>query len=205
MFASRWLAKISCVCKPHKIIPFLFVGIGPFHHAQEIDIHMIWFGWSSGVFAQSAATLQLKSKHYFTLSYIFPSPGDVSVTAKAAPAIKRWTHPPACYCPQLHPSLLSRSKMPLPPPMLWSLLFWEKGVSVLFKNSTKIRTAEIDFFSYFSFNHKLKDSQGILKIEVIVAEVVLSLASHECIAQAARAKPKHTSCPNQATPGSPDR
>jgi hypothetical protein len=26
MFASMWLTKISCVCKPCKIIPFLFVG-----------------------------------------------------------------------------------------------------------------------------------------------------------------------------------
>ncbi len=26
MFASMWLTKISYVCKPHKIIPFLFVG-----------------------------------------------------------------------------------------------------------------------------------------------------------------------------------
>jgi hypothetical protein len=28
---------------------------------------------------------------------------------------------------------------------------------------------------------------------------------HENVVQAARAKPKHTSCPNQAAPGCPDR
>jgi hypothetical protein len=27
MFASMWLTKISCVCKPHTIIPFLFVRL----------------------------------------------------------------------------------------------------------------------------------------------------------------------------------
>ncbi len=40
MFSSTWLAKISYDSKPHKIIPFLFVGIGPLHGAQ-IGIHMI--------------------------------------------------------------------------------------------------------------------------------------------------------------------
>ncbi len=40
MFASTWLAKISYVCKPHKIIPFFFLGIGPLHRVQ-IDIHMV--------------------------------------------------------------------------------------------------------------------------------------------------------------------
>ncbi len=41
----------------------------------------------------------LKNKHYFTESFIFPSPVDVSV-AIAAPAAKRRTYPPAC----CHPS-----------------------------------------------------------------------------------------------------
>jgi hypothetical protein len=52
---------------------------------------------------------------------------------------------------------------------------------------------------HFSHNHKLKDSRGILEIEVIIAVVVLSLASHEHVVQATRAKPKHTSSLNQAT------
>jgi hypothetical protein len=42
-----------------------------------------------------------------------------------------------------------------------------------------------------------------IKIEVIIAVVVLSLISHKCIAQATRAKPEHTSCPDQAMPGCP--
>jgi hypothetical protein len=41
-------------------------------------------------FAQSAATLLLKNKRYFTLSFIFPSSGDVFVTAINAPAANRW-------------------------------------------------------------------------------------------------------------------
>jgi hypothetical protein len=40
MFASTQLAKISYVCKPHKIIPFLFLGISPLHCVQ-IGFHMI--------------------------------------------------------------------------------------------------------------------------------------------------------------------
>jgi hypothetical protein len=40
-------------------------------------------------FDQSAAKLLMKNKHYFTYSFIFPSPGDVSFTATAAPAAKR--------------------------------------------------------------------------------------------------------------------
>ncbi len=43
MFASTWLAKISYVCKLRKIIPFLFLGIGPLHRVQ-IGIPMIGFG-----------------------------------------------------------------------------------------------------------------------------------------------------------------
>jgi hypothetical protein len=74
-------------------------------------------------FVQSAATSPLKNKHYFTYSYLFPSPGDVSVTAIAAPAAKRLAYPPACCHPKPHASLLPRSKMPLPPPMLQSLIF----------------------------------------------------------------------------------
>ncbi len=35
----------------------------------------------------------------------------------------------ACHCPQLHASLLSRSKMPLLPPMLRSLLFGHSNPS----------------------------------------------------------------------------
>ncbi len=97
-------------------------------------------------FAQSAATSLLKNKHYFTSSCIFLSPGDVSITAIATPTAKRWTHPPACHRPQPHASLLARSKMPLPPPMPRSLLFGGKGESVLFKNGTKLRTVDIDFF-----------------------------------------------------------
>jgi hypothetical protein len=58
---------------------------------------------------------------------------------------------------------------------------------------------------FFSYNHKLNESQDILKIEVIVAVNVLSLATSKCIVQAMRAKPKHTSCPNQATPGCTNR
>ncbi len=84
---------------------------------------MIRFDWSLRGAVQSAATLLLKNKHYFTSSFIFPSSGDVSVTAIAAPITKRRTHPHACCCPQPHASLLSRSKMPLPPPMPQSLLF----------------------------------------------------------------------------------
>jgi hypothetical protein len=99
-----------------------------------------------GFFAQSAATLLLKNKHYFTLSFIFPSPGDVSITAIAPPADNRWTHPPACRRPQPHASLLSRSKMPVPPLVLQSILFGENRDFVLFKNGTKFRTAETDSF-----------------------------------------------------------
>jgi hypothetical protein len=72
-------------------------------------------------FVQSAATLLLKNKHYFTESFIFPSPGDVSV-AIAAPTAKRQTYPPACCHPKPHASLLPRSKMPLLPPMPQSLI-----------------------------------------------------------------------------------
>jgi hypothetical protein len=54
-----------------------------------------------------------KNKHYFKLSFIFSSPGDVSITAIAAPAAKRWACPPACCHPQMHVSLSSRSKIPL--------------------------------------------------------------------------------------------
>jgi hypothetical protein len=104
--------------------------------------------------AQSAATLLLKNKHYFTLSFIFLSPGDVFITAIAALATKRWIHPPACRRPEPHTSLSSRSKMPLLPPMTQSLLFGEKRDSFLFKNGNKFRTVEIGFFSY---NHKLND------------------------------------------------
>jgi hypothetical protein len=43
IFVRTWLAKILYVCKPHKIITCLFVGICPLHHAQ-IGIHMIQFG-----------------------------------------------------------------------------------------------------------------------------------------------------------------
>jgi hypothetical protein len=71
----------------------------------------------------------LKNKHYFTSSCIFLSPGDVSVTAIAAPTAKRRTHTPSCCCPQPHASLSSRSKMPLPPPMLQSLLFGHSNPS----------------------------------------------------------------------------
>ncbi len=110
MFASMWLAKMSYVCKPCKIIPFLFAGISPLNHAQ-IGIHMIWFGWSSGGFVRSAATLPLKNKHYFILLVIFLSPNDVYLTAIAAPAAKRWTYPSACCRPQLHASLSSRFMM----------------------------------------------------------------------------------------------
>ncbi len=39
------------------------------------------------------------------------------------------THPPACCHPQPQASLLLRSKMPLPPPMLWSLLFSHRNLS----------------------------------------------------------------------------
>jgi hypothetical protein len=63
------------------------------------------------------------------LSFIFLSPGDDSITAIAAAATKRWTHPPACCCPQSHASLLSRSKMPLLPPMPQSLLFGHGNLS----------------------------------------------------------------------------
>ncbi len=129
-FESTWLAKISYVCKPCKIIPFLFIGIGPLYCVQ-IGIHMIQFGWSLRGFAQSAATLLLKNKHYITPSIIFPSPGDVSITAIAAFTAKRWTHPPACQRPQLHASLSSRSKMPLPPPLLQLLLFGHRHPSPL--------------------------------------------------------------------------
>ncbi len=65
-----------------------------------------------GLFCQSAAMLLLKNKHYFTLSFVFSSPGDVSITAIATPATKRWTCPPACCRPQMHVSLLSRSMIP---------------------------------------------------------------------------------------------
>jgi len=41
-----------------------------------------------GGFAKSAAMLLLKNKHNFTLSFIFSSPGDVSITAIAAPLQK---------------------------------------------------------------------------------------------------------------------
>jgi hypothetical protein len=111
MFTSIWLAKISYVPEPHKVIPFVFVGIGPLN-CEQINIHMIPFGWSLGGFAKSAAMLLLKNKHNFTLSFIFWSPGDVSITAIAAPAARRWTCPPACRHPQTLVSLLSRSKIP---------------------------------------------------------------------------------------------
>jgi hypothetical protein len=57
---------------------------------------------------------------------------------------------------------------------------------------------------FFSYNHTLNDSLGTVKIEVIVAVVILSLASSKRVAQAARTKPKHISCPNQAMPGCPN-
>jgi hypothetical protein len=123
-FASMWLAKIPYVCKTSKIIPCLLIGISPLHrgigplHRAQIGIHIIQFGQSLVIFAQLSAILLLKHKHYFISSFIFPSPGDVSVTAIAAPAAKRRTHPPACRRPQPHASLSSRSKMPLPPPSL---------------------------------------------------------------------------------------
>jgi hypothetical protein len=112
MFTSTWLAKTSHVPKPRKVIPFVFVGIGPLNHVQ-IGIHMIPFGWYLGFFAKSAALLLLKNKHTFTSSFIFSSPGDVSITAIAAPAAKRQTCPPAWCRPQMHVSLSSRSKIPL--------------------------------------------------------------------------------------------
>jgi hypothetical protein len=78
----------------------------------------------TGFFSQSAVTSLLKNKDYFTSSFIFLSLGDDSVTTIAATtATQKWTHLPACCRPQLHSSLLSRSKMHLPPPMPRSLLF----------------------------------------------------------------------------------
>jgi hypothetical protein len=112
MFTSTWLAKISNVPKPHKVIPFVFLEIAPHSHVQT-GIHMIPFGCSLGGFAKSAAMFLLKNKDNFTSSFIFSSPGDVSITAIAAPAAKKWTCPPACCHPQTHVSLLSRSKTPL--------------------------------------------------------------------------------------------
>jgi hypothetical protein len=50
-----------------------------------------------------------------------------------------------------------------------------KGDSVLFMNGTKFRTAE--FGSISSYNHKIYNSQGILKIEVIVGVVGISFKS----------------------------
>jgi hypothetical protein len=47
-----------------------------------------------------------------------------------------------------------------------------KGDSVLFKNCTKFRTAE--FGSICSSNHKIYNSRGILKIEIIIAVVGIS-------------------------------
>jgi hypothetical protein len=35
MFASMWLTEISYVCKPHKILPFLFVGMTTMRVADE--------------------------------------------------------------------------------------------------------------------------------------------------------------------------
>ncbi len=120
MFTSTWLAKISYVPKPRKVMPFVFVAIGPLNRVQ-IGIHMIPFGWSMGGFAKSAAMLLLKNNHYFTLSFIFSSPGDVSITAIVAPAAKRPTSPPACRCPQTHVSLSSSSKIPLGKMSFWSI------------------------------------------------------------------------------------
>ncbi len=93
-------------------IPFVFIGIGPLNCVQ-IGIHLIPFGQSWFFFSKSAAMLLLKNKHNFTPSFIFSSPGDVSITAIAAPTAKRWTCPPACRHPQTHVSLLFRSKIPL--------------------------------------------------------------------------------------------
>jgi hypothetical protein len=42
-----------------------------------------------GGFAILAAMLLLKNMNYFTLSFIFSLPGDVSITTIAAPATKR--------------------------------------------------------------------------------------------------------------------
>ncbi len=52
MSTNTWLAKISYVPELHKVIPFVFVGIGPINRVQ-IGIHMIPFGWSLGGFAKS--------------------------------------------------------------------------------------------------------------------------------------------------------
>jgi hypothetical protein len=60
--------------------------------------------------------------HYSTPSVTGGQKHTHTHTAIAAPATKRWTHPPACRHPQPYASLSSRSKMPLPPPMpqtLW--------------------------------------------------------------------------------------
>ncbi len=138
MFTSMWLAKISYVPKPCKVIPFFFVGIGPLHRVQ-IGIHMIPFGWSLGFFSKSAAILLLKYKHYFTSSFIFSSPGDVPITVIATPAAKRWPCPPACHRPQMHESLSSKSKIPL-----------EKNKILIFKNGLNL---EQGHWFYFSYNH----------------------------------------------------
>jgi hypothetical protein len=89
-----------------------------------------------GDFAKSAAILLLKDKHYFTLSFIFSSAGDVSFTAIAASATKN-TDPSSC----------------LPPPSATCIFVVQiqdalgvKGDSDLFKNGTKFRTAESVLF-----------------------------------------------------------
>jgi hypothetical protein len=74
-------------------------------------------------FCSISSNVAIEKNQYFTLSFIFLSPGDVSITAIAAPIAKRWTHPPDCCRPQPHVSLLSRSKMPLPPLMPRALFF----------------------------------------------------------------------------------
>ncbi len=89
--------------------------------------NLIWLIFDC--FCSISSNITIEKKHYFTLSLIFLSPGDVSITTIAAPIAKRWTHPPACCRPQPHASLLSRSKMPLPPPMLRALLFGDGNPS----------------------------------------------------------------------------
>ncbi len=76
MFMSTWLAKISYVPKPCKVIPFVFVGIGPLVCVQ-IGIHMIPFGWSLGGQQQCCywkISITLHRHLYFHLLVMFPSP-----------------------------------------------------------------------------------------------------------------------------------
>jgi hypothetical protein len=74
----------------------------------------------------------------------------------------------------------------------------EKEIPIFIRMVQKL---EHQNWFYVHCNHKIKDSQGILKIAVNVEVVVLSLMSRKHIARAARAKPEHTSCLDQATPG----